>query len=101
MFSSAADIRLCDLWGGTYKENKEGVSGVMLFSEKANRLFESLENIEYKKEPKDTVGEGQMPHNVKPHRLRSLTIWMLRLHFPITWVNQLRHGYSLLYRTFK
>lgn len=98
MFNSAADIRLCDLWGGTYKENKEGVSGVMLFSEKANRLFESLDNIEYKKEPKEIVGEGQMSHNVSPHRLRGVTIWMLRHHLPIVWINQLRHLYSWLYR---
>lgn len=101
MFSSAADIRLCDLWGGTYKDNKEGVSGVMLFSEKANRLFESLDSIEYKKEPKEIVGEGQMAENVKPHRLRNLSIWMLRHHFPVTWVNGLRHVFSYVYRTVK
>ncbi len=98
MFNSAADIRLCDLWGGTYKKNKEGVSGVMLFSEKANRLFESLDNIDYKKEPKEIVGEGQMSHNVSPHRLRGVTIWMLRHHLPIVWINQLSHLYSWLYR---
>lgn len=98
MFSSAADIRLCDLWGGTYKDNKEGVSGVMLFSKKANRLFESLDNIEYKKEPKEIVGEGQMAENVKPHRLRNLSIWMMRNHLPITWVNSLRHAFSAVYQ---
>ena len=97
MFSSAADIRLCDLWGGTYKENKKGVNGVILFSERANRLFKELENVEYKAEPKEIVGEGQMSANPKPHFMYGITMWSLRHRLPITFVDWLRRSFSRIY----
>ncbi len=56
---SAADIRIGDLWGNTYKENEDGVSALVLFT---NRGFQALSNVNIKMtiHSFDIVAEGQM-----------------------------------------
>lgn len=43
---SSADIRLGDFWGKRYIKNKEGISLVLVLTEKGKRLLKEIENIE-------------------------------------------------------
>ena len=58
--SSAADIRLGDLWGSKYESNNEGVSGVMVLTVKGKEVIASLDNCTFNRENKDIVQEAQM-----------------------------------------
>lgn len=62
--SSSADIRIGDLWGGTYKDNDKGVSALVTFTEKGNKVVELLEGVTLIKHPFEIVAEGQMVRNV-------------------------------------
>lgn len=56
---SSADIRICDLWGNTYKDNEDGVSGVVAFTSKGNDILKSIDCV-LVEHPFDIVAEGQM-----------------------------------------
>jgi NAD-dependent dihydropyrimidine dehydrogenase PreA subunit len=56
---SSADIRICDLWGKTYQDNQEGVSGVVVYSQKALDILKAA-NVHLIEHPFETVAEGQM-----------------------------------------
>lgn len=56
---SAADIRIGDLWGETYKNNEKGVSSVIVFSEQGYDILKHT-NAELKEHPFELVAEGQM-----------------------------------------
>lgn len=75
---SAADIRIGDLWGNTYKSNEEGVSALISFTEKGQQLIESLKNITIIEHPFELVAEGQMQKNAKQRELTPLFRYMLR-----------------------
>ena len=63
--SSAADIRLGDLWGTKYESNEEGVSGVLVLTTKGQEVIVSLENCAFSKESKNVVLEAQMKKPAK------------------------------------
>jgi coenzyme F420-reducing hydrogenase beta subunit len=65
MTSSAADIRIGDLWGTTYKSDDAGVSALLAFSEKGKYLVEALTNCDLKTQPVPVAAEGQMRYGVK------------------------------------
>lgn len=56
---SSADIRIGDLWGNTYKDDEDGVSGAVAFTQKGNEILQNS-NCEIVKHPFDIVAEGQM-----------------------------------------
>ena len=56
---SSADIRIGDLWGTTYKNNEDGVSGAVAFTAKGNEILKKC-NCEIVEHPFDIVTEGQM-----------------------------------------
>lgn len=61
MSSSSADIRIGDLWGNTYKDNEDGVSAVLAFSDKGKSLIQKMQKYcVFEKKPADIVMEGQM-----------------------------------------
>ena len=60
MQNTSADIRIGDLWGNTYSNYEEGVSGVLLATEKGKKIFLEAQNIYRKKECENIVMEGQM-----------------------------------------
>lgn len=65
---SAADIRIGDLWGNTYKDNEEGVSGVSIFTDKGLETLNQC-NITLKEHSFEIIAEGQMkkcPKNIVP-----------------------------------
>ena len=70
---SAADIRIGDLWGNTYKSNEDGVSAVVTFTEKGNKILRSC-GCELIEHPFNVVAEGQMKKCPRRPRLRS---WIL------------------------
>lgn len=57
--SSSADIRIGDLWGNTYKENEDGVSAAIAFTEKGNKVLAQC-NCTFIEHPFKVVAEGQM-----------------------------------------
>lgn len=59
--SSAADIRVGDLWGRTYQENESGVSGIVCFSQKGHDLLQEMTTVLHlERSTLDIVGEAQM-----------------------------------------
>ena len=63
---SSADIRIGDMWGETYKDNEDGVSCAIAFTEKGDEVLRDS-NCDLVSHPFEVVAEGQM-HN--------------KLHFP-------------------
>lgn len=57
--NSSADIRIGDLWGKKYKNNKDGVSGVITFTPKGDKIIQKV-NCTFFKETLDIITEGQM-----------------------------------------
>lgn len=57
--SSSADIRIGDLWGKKYRENEEGVTGVVVFTEKGKEVLKHC-NCSLIPEPFEIVAAGQM-----------------------------------------
>lgn len=56
---SSADIRIGDLWGKTYKNNEDGVSAVIAFTQKGNEVLMQC-NCTLVEHPFEVVAEGQM-----------------------------------------
>lgn len=75
---SAADIRIGDLWGKTYKDNKEGVSALVAFTSKGDILINQLEGCELIKHSFEIVAEGQMKKNVGKAYFSSLIMHWLK-----------------------
>jgi coenzyme F420-reducing hydrogenase beta subunit len=78
-FNSAADVRIGDLWGKKYENNKTGVSGIVVFSENGKEIIEQLpcrgslceENIE-------TLLEGQIIKNIAIPKNRDRLLNLLK-----------------------
>ena len=61
MASSAADIRIGDLWGTAYEKDQKGVSAVLALTEKGKALVKELHNsCHFEQRSGDIVMEGQM-----------------------------------------
>lgn len=86
--NSSADIRVGDCWGGKYKDNKEGVSAVIAFTDKGNQLLKDNENIELVNLEFDIVTEGQMKRPLDyPYIARPLILSLLKLRFvPLSFI---------------
>lgn len=56
---SSADIRIGDLWGKTYEDNEDGVSGAIAFTLKGKEIIEAV-NCALTEHSFDIVAEGQM-----------------------------------------
>ena len=83
MFSSAADIRIGDLWGNAYKDNEEGVSGVVSFTAKGDLILENMKTIELLKEPDSIVAEGQMLASAKRPLGYLLTKYLMKTNISL------------------
>lgn len=70
---SAADIRIGDLWGNTYKSDEDGVNAAVAFTEKGNKILCSC-GCELIEHPFNVVAEGQMKECPRRPGLRS---WIL------------------------
>lgn len=57
--NSSADIRIGDLWGNTYKDDENGVSAVIVFTERGENVLHQC-NCTFIEYPFEVVSEGQM-----------------------------------------
>ena len=82
--SSAADIRIGDLWGATYQDNKEGVSALIGLTERGQQIIEKTEHIECVPHDIDTVIEGQAKRPLSyPRVMRTLQLLLAKTRVPI------------------
>ncbi len=77
---SSADIRIGDLWGKVFQHDQKGVSALIAFTDKGQKLLESLKNITTKEYPFEIVAEGQMKNNCKQAQDYKLVMKLLRSH---------------------
>ena len=85
MASSAADIRIGDLWGTVYEKDQKGVSAVLALTEKGKALVKELHNsCHFEQRSGDIVMEGQM--RVPPARpyIRKVIIRQLANRMSLT-----------------
>lgn len=75
---SSADIRIGDLWGDAYKDEEKGVSALVSFTSKGEKIINDLKNVTLVKYPLDIVAEGQMKSNSKSKTMSPLIIYLLR-----------------------
>lgn len=75
--ASSADIRIGDLWGPTYQKEEKGVSALITFTEKGEKVVKGLQNCSIKELPFETSAEGQMKFNAKNSYLHFLAQFML------------------------
>lgn len=77
--SSAADIRIGDLWGDTYKNNEDGVSALVTFTPKGEKVIKELRDCTLIEHPFEVVAEGQMKKNVDCSSIASVVTMLLCL----------------------
>jgi coenzyme F420-reducing hydrogenase beta subunit len=75
---SAADIRIGDLWGFKYRNNEEGVSGVLTFTRRGDELLHSISSLHIEPCSLRIVAEGQMKNAPKMPSIRGNIMEMLR-----------------------
>lgn len=99
--NSAADIRIGDLWGSTYSNNEEGITGVITFTERGKNVIENSD-IYFKQEPIDVVLEGQQKERINKPYYYKLLLKLLRIPLPLSLIYRmvqfLRIGTILRYK---
>ena len=80
MLNSAADIRIGDLWGKTYMNNKEGISGLLTFNDEAYQLISKVPDLFLQKENITVVTEGQMLKNPTKPLVRPVLFKLLSIN---------------------
>ena len=76
---SAADIRIGDLWGSSYRDDDKGVSGMLVLTDKGNELVDALKHrCTVKTESVKVVTEEQMSRSPKMPRIYNRLIEELR-----------------------
>jgi coenzyme F420-reducing hydrogenase beta subunit len=82
--NSSADIRMGDLWGSKYIGNETGVSGLLVFLQKANGLVKQMQNIgNLRSEAIDDVTESQFKNRLQMPAIRGRVINDLRGDIPL------------------
>lgn len=80
--NSLADIRLGDLWGNKYKDNSEGISGIICFTKNGHDFVCGNKKLILVEESTDVVTEGQMKKNAirpKGHFIAKILLRNTRL----------------------
>lgn len=82
--NSAADIRIGDLWGTTYQNDKEGVSALIGLTGKGQQAISSTKSIECISHDINIVIEGQMRHKLSyPFIMRPIQLFLSKTKVPI------------------
>ena len=75
--NSSADLRIGDMWGDYYKDNEEGVTGLLVLTEKGKILLNELEGTcHFEQQDTSLVTEGQMA--VPPVVNETLRNWVFK-----------------------
>ena len=98
MLDSSADIRVGDLWGSKYSENKEGVSGLLSYTERGHRILKSVDSIHLIKESISTICEGQMSKGAKRPKSYSVIFRTLKSRINISIIVFLNRSINKLCR---
>lgn len=80
---SSADIRIGDLWGATYKNNEEGVSALVAFTQKGVEVTAGLKGVTIVEHPFEVVAEGQMKENAQYKPFSQIVMNHLKAEKPI------------------
>lgn len=64
--------------GDSYKDEEKGVSALVSFTSKGEKLINDLKNVTLVKYPLDIVAEGQMKSNSKSKTMSPLIMYLLR-----------------------
>lgn len=105
--SSAADIRIGDLWGYKYIDNQQGVSALVGFTKKGLQIIDSLDKCIKEPCAFETVAELQMKRNATPKKSYPFVLYALRkgwhlriirnvaflIEFPTWMISQLKYYY--------
>lgn len=83
--SSAADIRIGDLWGTKYKNCDNGVSSIITFSSKGENIIKSI-NIHCQEEEPKIVLDHQLKSCVKQPQSYWWTKWALATPLNLTFI---------------
>lgn len=81
--SSAADIRIGDLWGYKYINDQQGVSALVCLSKKGQQVIDSLDSCSMEPCTFDTVSELQMKNNANPKSSYSFVLYALQKKWPL------------------
>lgn len=92
---SSADIRIGDFWSEKYKDNKEGVSSVLVYSESGDQLVQSLENCFLEEENIETVLEGQIEGGLEIPSIRKRMIKELEKEQEL---EKIKHTWFFIFR---
>lgn len=60
-----ADLRVGDLWGQKYQENDTGLSGIISFTIKGDKILSDTKNLSLTNESPATILSGQMTKNAR------------------------------------
>lgn len=89
MASSAADIRIGDLWGTKYEKNQEGVSAVLALTERGKNLVRDMQDSCYFEQLSgEVVMEGQMRESPQLPFIRKIIIWQLAHEAPLASISK-------------
>lgn len=113
--NSSADVRIGDAWGDYYKNNDKGVSSIVAFTSKGNKILHNVD-IHLEKLDLDIIAEGQMKNSpIRPieHELvmrclkdPSVDLSQLisninRMYIRRHRINQIKHPYNTLKKIIK
>ena len=79
--ASSADIRIGDMWGDTYKNNEDGVSTLVAYTDKGAEVINDLEGCILVEHPFDVVAEGQMKKNAGVAHTSSIVKIVFQLYY--------------------
>lgn len=79
---SSADIRIGDLWGTKYQDNKDGVSAVITFTSKGNDVLKQC-NCTLVEHPFEVVAEGQIKDKVTKPLVYPIVTFLLKKGQPL------------------
>lgn len=77
--NSKADIRLGDFWGKRYQDNEDGISAVLVLSQKGEEFLGSIQNLQiFGDAPVEEVLSGQSVHKYSEEELSSMAFKYLK-----------------------
>lgn len=88
--SSSADIRLGDCWGRKYSNDKEGVSSVIVFTDKGVNVLNKMELCIFLEEDLSCVTEGQYKTTVSKPFVRDGVLKMLKGNKSLQTIHKLK-----------
>jgi len=85
---SSADIRMGDLWGTKFDNDREGVSGILAFTENGKNIVESMNDVGFvNNESIDIVCEGQLNGDLPVPECRKAILKALQSNKTLNQIN--------------